>query len=336
MPQPTYTDVHVNAPLTNLSVAYLQDDNEYIADKVFGVVPVVKASNIYFVYDRGAFLRDEAALRVDGTESVGSGYTLSQKTYTCKEYSLHFDIGPQLRSNTDSPLSADRDATIWLTQRLAITRERQFVTNFFTTGKWTGSTTGSDITPGTKWDVANSTPIEDIEAQQFNIKKLTTYWPNRLVLGANAYKALKNHDEFLQRIKYTQRGVVTPDIIGSVLAPPNQPEAADDGGFKILVASAVYNSAAEGAADSFTWSATATDALLAYASPNPGIQQASAGYIFTWTPVAGYIAKITQIAMPWLGVGSDGTPTQRIEGSMTWDMNQVAADLACYFSAATS
>jgi len=71
------------------------------------------------------------------------------------------------------------------------------------------------------------------------------------VLGTNAYKGLANNDEFLQRFKYTTAGsVITPGLIGSVIAPPDAPQAADGGGgFEVLVASAVYNTAHEGATD---------------------------------------------------------------------------------------
>jgi hypothetical protein len=337
MPQPTQQVVHVDRPLTNISVAYLQDDNDYIADKVFPVVPVQKQSDRYFVYNRGDFFRDVAQIRAAGTESAGGGYNLDNTpSYFCDVYAYHKDVDPQVRANSDQPLDADRDATIWVTQILAIKREVVFLANYFTTGKWTGSTTAGDITPGTKWDVTNSTPIEDIEAQQFSIKKLTGKWANRLVLGPNVYKALKNHDEFLQRIKYTQRGVVTPDIMASVLAPPNQPEASSAGDFKVLVAAAIKNTAAEGQTDSMAFAATATDALLTYANPNPGILQVSAGYIFTWVPIGGYIARIKQIAMPWLGTDNDGQPTMRVEGEMTLACKQVATDAGVYFSLATS
>ena len=50
MPQPYSGQVHVDRPLTNISVAYLQNDNDYIADKVFPVVPVMKQSDRFFVY----------------------------------------------------------------------------------------------------------------------------------------------------------------------------------------------------------------------------------------------------------------------------------------------
>jgi len=127
MPQPSFQEVHVNAPLSNISIAFLQDSGDYIADKVFPVIPVQKASNIYFSLDKGFWFRDEAGIRVDGEESVGSGYGVSQKTYSCDAYALHFDVGPQVRANTDNPLDADTDATLFLMQRLAITRERKFL-----------------------------------------------------------------------------------------------------------------------------------------------------------------------------------------------------------------
>lgn len=337
MPSPTYSDVHVNAPLSTLSIATLQSDADFISARVFPVVPVQKASDIYFTYDRGLWLSDQARVRGDGTPSAGGGYTLSQSTYSCEVYAYHQDVGPRVMANADSPLQPLNDATMFVTQKLAIARERQFVTKFFTTGVWTGSTTGTDITPSTKWDAASgATPIKDIEAQQFNMRKLTAKWANRLVLGTNVYQALKNHDDFLQRIKYTERGVVTPDIMAAVLAPPNQVEAADGGAFEVIVASSVYNSANEGAADSITWTATDTDALLCYAAPNPGIRTQSAGYIFTWVPVAGYQARIRQLPMPELGVGADGTPTQRVEGEISFDMHVVTSDCGVYFSAATA
>lgn len=335
MPQPSFQEVHVNAPLSNISIAFLQDSGDYIADKVFPVIPVPKASNIYFSLDKGFWFRDEAGIRVDGEESVGSGYGVSQKTYSCDAYALHFDVGPMVRANTDNPLDADTDATLFLTQRLAITRERKFLTSYFTTSKWTGSTTGGDITPSTKWDAGSSTPLEDIEAQQFSIKKNTGFWPNKFVVGTSVYKALKNNAEIVSRYQYTQAGIITPELIARVISPPNQPEAGTPN-FEVLVAAAVYNSAKEGQTDSMGFAATATDALLCYAAPSPGVRIPSAGYIFTWTPIAGYTATIKRIPMPWLGTSADGSPTVRIEAEMSFAMNQVAAELGAYFTAATS
>ena len=51
MPQPTLQDVHVNRPLTNVSVAYLQEAAgvEFVADKAFPAVPVENKSDLYYL-----------------------------------------------------------------------------------------------------------------------------------------------------------------------------------------------------------------------------------------------------------------------------------------------
>lgn len=334
MPQPTSNDVHVDGPLTNISVAYMQDHGDYIADRLFPVIPVTKQSDRYFLYKKGDWFRDEAKRRAPGAESAGGGYSIDNTpSYYADVWAYHKDVDAQVAANTDDPLDAFRDATQFVTEKMLLKREVVFLAGFFAVSLWTGSTTGGDITPGTKWDVANSTPIEDVEAQQFKIKSTTGKWPNRFVLGANAYKAVKNHAEILDRLKYTQRGVVTPQLLAAIFAPPATPEG-DSVDFQVLVAAGVKNSAAEGATDSIDFMATKTDALLCYAEPNPGIQKASAGYIFSWTGYLGasaYGSRIARIPTPLLGLGSE-----RVEGELAFACKLVAADLGAYFSAATS
>jgi hypothetical protein len=47
MPNPTQADLHVNVPLTNVSIAYIQKADAFIATKVFPKVPVSKQSDLY-------------------------------------------------------------------------------------------------------------------------------------------------------------------------------------------------------------------------------------------------------------------------------------------------
>ena len=37
---PTRQQIHIDRPLTNISVAYMQDAKNFIADKVFPTIPV--------------------------------------------------------------------------------------------------------------------------------------------------------------------------------------------------------------------------------------------------------------------------------------------------------
>ena len=140
MPQPTLSQVHIDAPLTNLSVAYMQKQENFIADKVFPIVPVDKKSKKFFVYRKNDWFRDEAQRRADGTESAGSGYNLDTDSYSADVWAFHKDVGDQVLANADAPLTPLREASEFVTHRLLLRRELQFVTDFFTTSVW-----GTDV-----------------------------------------------------------------------------------------------------------------------------------------------------------------------------------------------
>ncbi len=74
--QPTVADVHINRPLTDVSVAFMQNATDFVADRVFPTVPVAKQSDLYFVYEREDWYRSQAERRAPGTESAGSGWNL--------------------------------------------------------------------------------------------------------------------------------------------------------------------------------------------------------------------------------------------------------------------
>ncbi|MDE2099056.1 MAG: major capsid protein [Patescibacteria group bacterium] len=327
MPEPNLNQVHVDRPLTNISVAYIQSAADFIADKVFPVVPVEKQSDRYFVYNKGDWFRDEAQVRAPGTESAGGGYTIDNTpSYYAPVYAYHKDVDEQVRSNTDVPLNADRDAVEFVTQRMLLRRERQWAANYFKTGVWGLDLTGEAAAPGAnqflQWNQANSTPVEDIDTQIYAIKEGTGFKPNVLTIGPDVFRVLKNHPEILDRIKYTERGIVTEDILAAVF-----------GVDKVLVASASYNSAAQGAADAMSF-IFGKNVLLTYAEKNPGLQKPSAGYIFTWTGLLGagaYGSRISRIPMPWLG-----QQTERIEGELAFDAKVVGADLGVFFNTAVA
>ena len=319
MGQPTQSSVHVDVPLTNLSTAYLQSQDAFIASKVFPIVPVQKQTDKFYTYTKNDWFRDEAQLRADATESAGSGYGVSTSTYSCDVYAMHKDIGYQTRANADSQINLDRDATEFVTQRLLLKQEIQFVTDFFTTSVW-----GTDSTPANLWsDFTNSDPIEDIETGKEAILSVTGQMPNTLVLGYQVYRKLKNHPDIIDRIKYTS-GVtgrtVTPELLAAMFDVD-----------RVLVARAIKatNNEGETAAYSFTHG---KHALLAHVAPSPGLLTPSAGYTFSWQGVSdGLGANI--------GVRRIDMPTrraERIEGEVAFDNKIVGADLGYFFASAVA
>src|SRR5881396_2554265 len=100
MPNPTASDVHVNVPLTNISIAWIQQQDAFVATSVFPNVPFAQQSNRYFTYRRDDFFRAEAEYRAPGTESAGSGWRLDNTpTYNAQVIAVHKDVDDAIRAN---------------------------------------------------------------------------------------------------------------------------------------------------------------------------------------------------------------------------------------------
>lgn len=327
MPNPYLSQVHVDRPATNFSVAYIQDDKAFIASKVFPVVPVDNKSDRYFSYTKDDWFRDDAQLRAPATESAGGGYALDNTpSYSCNVYAYHKDIDEQIAANSDSPLNPERDAQRFVTRKLLLRQEIQWTADYFTTSIWTGSSTGGDITPSPTWDVPESTPIEDVQTQQAAILTGTGFEANVFVLGFQVYQKLVRHPDVIDLIKYG--------------AGPGSPAIANEAALakifsvdRVLVAKAIKNSAASGATFSGALIA-GKNALLAYVSDAPGIMEPSAGYIFMWRGISrglGTTIAAYKIPMPWLGLN-----TVRCEAEIAFADKVVGADLGVFFSAAVA
>lgn len=313
MPQPTSSQVHVDAILTNISVAYMQKSENFIANKVFPIVPVDKQSDKYYTYTKNDWFRDEAQLRADATESAGGGYNLSTSSYSADVWAFHKDVGDQTRANADAPINVDREAAEFVTSRLLLKMETQWVSNFFSSGIW-----GTDSTPSNLWsDYTNSDPLNDVEDAKRAILATTGFEPNTLVLGYDVFKELKNHPDLVDRIKYTSSNVITSDMIARMFDVD-----------RVLVSKSVKATNNEGATGAYDFTA-GKNALLCYSAPAPGLLQPSAGYVMSWTGVSGGLGQTIGTSR----IRMDSVRADRIEGEMAFDMKVVAADLGYFFSA---
>ena len=315
MPQPTQSQVHVDAILTNMSIAYMNEMDSFVASRVFPTVNVQKQSDKYFTYTQADFYRDQAKTRADGTESAGSGYGLSTATYSSQVWALHKDIGDQVRANSDAPLDPDMDATRFLTHQMMIRQERDWASNFFTTGVW-----DTDSTPSTLWSASGSDPIGNIETGKNTILSDTGYLANTLVLSYNTYSVLKNHPDFVDRFKYTSADSIGPELMARLLEVDN-----------VFVMKGVYNSAAEGVAASYAQIGD-KDALLCYVAPQAGLMTASAGYNFVWTGVGGGLGTSTAVSR----FRMDHLRSDRLEIESAWDFKVVGSPLGYFFSNAVA
>lgn len=273
---PTPADLHIDHYLTNLSVAWQQDQSKFVADKVFPVVPVTNKSDDYAIFPKGFFFRDEMAPRPLGGRPNQVDYTVEKGSYSVEEEGLEHKIDDRVRANADQPLDPDRAGMRLLTGQAMIHRDSDWTSSYFKTGVWGTDLTGKSKEPGAgeflQFDQAGTEPVEFIDTQRDALGSATGFDPNTLVLGRDAYRVIRNHAEVKDRIKYTQRGIVTPDLLAELFEVEN-----------VVVPGSVKNSAQEGAADAIDFIVSRKDALLVYSAPEPAIDTPSGGYIFAWT-----------------------------------------------------
>lgn len=315
MPNPLLSSVHVDAALSNMSVAYIQAATNFSARSMFPVLPVIHRSDEYFLYNQGDFLRDDVQVRAAGAESAGTGYRLTTATYTAERYALHQMIPDSVRLNADPAIDPERDAIEFLSQKMLIHEDRKFATDMMQTGVWD---TDSDLT-GSEWTVGTTNIVAQMDAYGDTIQRATGNRPNKLLLSRDVYAVVKNNATILDAIRYTQTGVLTPDLLASLF-----------GLDQVVVANAVYNTANEGATPAYDF-AIGEDAgftnsfLLAYVNPTPSLLSPSAGYTFSWSPFADAAggALVKSFYM-------DELASDRIEAEMYWDQKVVSSSCGVF------
>jgi len=326
--QPGRADVHVDRPLSNLSIAFRQSQDGFVADRVFPNVPVSRQSDKYYVIPRGNFWRDEMKKRAPATRAPAINYTLSTDSYAADVFDLASDIPDEVRANADDQLNLDQMSTEQLTLQALIRKERLWASEFFALSVWTGDQTGVDsAAPGAnqfgRWDRADSQPIETIRAQADAMHARSGLRPNKLVLGRRVYSKLLDHPDIVGRLDRGQTSGPAMVLRQSLAALFELDE--------IMVMDAVFNAGAEGAADSIDFIG-GKSALLLYTAPSPGLMVASAGFTFSWTGLLGG-GNMAQVIRRFR---MEPEHVDRLEIQMAFDQKKTSADLGVFFATAVN
>ena len=335
--RPTEGDVHVDRPLTNISIAFFQEADGFVANRVFPGIPVQSKSDSYWTIDRGEFFRNQVERRAPGTRAPLINWKVSTDNYNSNRESIGTPVPDEVRANADAPLSMDRSATELVTEQGLIKQEIDWVTNYFTAGDpgdtWTydvdGAATGSganfdptDAANNQKvfWSDAASTPIEDIREGKRFVQESTGRRPNVLTLGRRVFDILLDHPDIVGRLDRGQTmgpAIVQRDALAALFELE-----------EILVMDGIQNTAAEGLTASFSFIG-GDNALLSYRPPNPGLLVPTAGYTFNWTGFLGAATNGIRIRRK----RDDLADTDIFEMDMHYDQKLVSADLGYFFGA---
>lgn len=313
MSQPTPQDVHIDAALTDFSVAYFQDEANFVWRQAFPTKPVAHMSNKYFIFSKNDWLRDDAVKkRAPGEPAPRSGFTLSTDSYSADVWWTEVPLSDMVVRNSDPSIPLDQVATRLVTQRMLIRGERLWATEFFGTGIW-----GTDLTPAVLWDDYSSDPQKDIDTGKETVLQNTGKMPNKMIVSYKVHNALKRHPIIKDMYKYTSSKSITPEMLAAAFELD-----------QYIVSKASYASNEEGAAGVYSFIA-GKNALLCVADGSPSIMEPCAAATFAWTELT---------AVNSAGIAIDQYYDQKVKddvvrGQFAFDMKVTGADLGYFFSA---
>jgi len=274
-------NVHIDQILTNISVGF--PNTGLVGNVLFPGVTVRKQTDKYYIFGRETWLPEDDT-RAPGTEANEiPGLTLSTDTYYASEHALQIAITDEERENADAPLSPDRDGTELVTAKIMIGREL-VQKNMAQTAANYASGMSVTLSGTSQWnDYVNSTPISDVKTGRRAINAQIFMDPTVGVFPYQVMSTLEDHPDFIERIKYSERGVITAEIIAALF-----------GINQIVVPGAGINTANPGQAPAlgYVWG---KNVVLAYVPPRAGLKIPAYGYEYVW----GFGGNGAQIVDRW-------------------------------------
>lgn len=316
-----------NNYLTNMSQAFFQEEGDFVAPSIFPVCPVALSSSYYYTFSKADLARDNVSRKPAFGKVAPALMGQTDNTYKCEVDQVIVGIDQIDALNyqrAKAPGAADprRAKVRFATEQLKLHLDIIFAQNFFNANAWNDVWEGKAANPGQKeflkFDDSNFDPVNFFDERIREIQQRGRRKPNKLALGVDAYNALKNHPDIVERVKYTG-STANPAIVNTqALAAILQLD-------EVRVLESTYNAAGVGGED-MQFICAPDGALLCYATDNPAIDEPSAGYIFTWDMLGnGQTLALDQFE------GEKGTHSEFIEGLMATDMKKTSDDLAIYF-----
>lgn len=251
---------------TNVAQGYRHPD--HIGMVLFPRVPVMVSGGKVIEFGKEAF-KEYSTHRAPGADTAEVSFGHEGKPYALENHALNGKV----------PREHQRDARIVpgidLSSRAvngvmrinSLSLERQQANIATDASNYDGNhkltLTGTD-----RWnDKDNSDPIADVLAAREAIRSTVGIYPNVLELGPEVFNALCEHPKILEKIKYSQAGIITEQLLAAVFSIS-----------KVVVGKAVgFNELGDTATD--FWG---KHAVLAYVPPNPsGAEEPSYGYTYT-------------------------------------------------------
>ena len=261
---------HQNTPLIDYTIKLMQDPSVYGAAGIMCPYRAVsKMTDIYYVYETMDAFRHVDSVRGNKVPAAMVDFSaLSSSTYALQTHKVAMPISREDRMNADPAVNPEMEAMDEIMDMVMREKEIDAVKKFFTT---TVSSVNNTTLTTNKWsyDTTTSNPIDDVDTAISAIKKAIGKKANNMVIGDDTWRVLKDHPELLDRIKWSQQGILSEGLVASLLGVPNLYVS------DVIVQSNDYGISATTA---FLYQ---SGALIFYNDPNPRLRSSNFGTCFT-------------------------------------------------------
>ena len=318
-----------NMYLSNMSMAFFQEEGMYVAPSIFPICPVATSIGQYYVFNKEELAKDQVDRKPAFGKVATAIFSHDDETYSCDVDQIivgidQIDTLNFQRTNSQARIDPRRNKVKTVIEQMQLHLDNVFAKNFFRKEAWQNVKTGKDSSPSTneflKFSDANSDIIGLFDDYKRDILLSGRRKPNKLALGYNTFVAMKNHPQFLERVTGSgstpNPALVNEQVIATVL-----------GIEQVKVLYSTHNVAELGQVADMQFVCDSNSALLCYAPETPAIDQPSAGYIFTWDMLGnGKWMATSQFE------GEGGTHSEFVEGLMATDMKKTCDDLAIFLT----
>lgn len=288
MPEGAQLDFGFSPILTNIGLNFLPKLDQYIGFLVFPTVPVASPVGTYNIWKQGDFLRRNGK-EIANYEAVPlGGFATGQGSYSVKNWGVgtpytNRDLATARRGGMTDQAFKNGKAR-WVTTQGVLEKEFRVRDLIQTTANWTTTIAGVTSAPNVatqfiQWDQAASLPVDDVKLWKRNMRLLTGFTPNSMIIPETVMLSLEKNAQIQDRVKVALTGNnngkpidITYDHIKMLFQVQN-----------LWVPTGVYNSAAEGQTDVLTDIWAQKTMWMGYVSPAPSLDDPSAGYDFSWS-----------------------------------------------------
>ena len=318
-----------NMYLSNVAMAAFQEPSLYVAPDIFPICPVQQSSGLYYIFNKAELAKDQVGRKPAFGKVSPAVFSHKEDSYKCEVDQIIIGVDNiaalnYQRSGAPATIDPRRAKARLCAEQQKLHLDVVFASKFFNSSVWTNVKTGVSSSPSSNqflyFSDANCDIIGLFDDYKRDILLAGRRLPNRLTLGYDAFVAMKNHPQFLERVKGSgstpNPALVNEQVIAIVLGIET-----------VKVLYSTNNSANLGQAANMTFTFNSKDALLTYAPANPSLEEPSAGYIFTWDMLG---------TGAWMATdtfeGDGGEHAEFVEGLMSTDMKKTCDDLAIYLS----